>query len=792
MHTKSKPSLSARLRAFAALSGFFVIASCSAFGSDLSGFTEGGGSEACDSGLTRCGDLCVDVQSNPAHCGACGTTCDSGLVCGNGSCSDSCPGGLDNCDGACVDLQNNAQNCGSCGTPCGAGQSCSGGQCSSSCSSGEESCGGSCVNTQTDTQHCGGCGKACASGQECQGGSCVASCSALETQCGSVCVDTQTNSQHCGKCDNPCPAGQICTDGACTIFCPGGQVECNGLCFDLQSDVNNCGACDKKCAAGEVCTSGNCDLNCSSGQTKCDNSCVDTQTNPNHCGTCGKVCGATEECSAGNCVIACKTLLKQPIPDDHGNEWDGLLRTPGDLPTAVAACEAIGGRLPTATELYNASFTQSASVGQPSSTDQLWTLVPYNATQQVRGRLSDGALTNVAKTTSLAYRCICPAPLPDSFSGNNCQGPSGQACFNLEAEGKRINLDIKDRAPLPTGAAMWECGFNRGRLARSFTLFEAMLQGLPNGSNTYLHAADAVRYDLNAILRWTAVASAPTFSVNGNWSGTTNYRPFRCAGVNYASGRHPATIAGEYLPTWSNLKGETTDSAAKVAWADAHDACFAKGGHLPSSFELAELIAQGLPGGTNQWMWGSDVPGYNGTNFLSHLIRWTGALTEMGFSNPTDITWGYKTTTNFHRCVYYPVDTAYTGPQTADCSGGCFAVTPTGTSGAKMWFDNFDRPSASLEAAVDDCRKLGGHLPSERDYMEAIRNGLPNGQGAIASLWAGDLAVGSSGTNQLRDSIVKWSGVDTAYTGLYSAYTTWSNVTVAGRPYRCMWTNELR
>lgn len=792
MHSRSKSTLRAWLGRAGLLLTFGIAAACSALGSDLGPFTEGGDAGGtCNPGLTKCGESCVDLESSPANCGGCGQACSSGLVCAVGGCTDSCPSGLEDCSGACVNTSTDPQNCGACGTPCGAGDNCAGGQCSATCFPGQESCGGSCVDPETDPQHCGGCDKPCGSGQECKAGSCVASCSALETQCGAICVDTKTNSQHCGTCDNACPTGEVCGDGSCKIFCPGGQVECGGLCYDLQTNISNCGSCGNACKSGEVCSSGNCDLNCSAGQTKCTDSCVDTMSNPSHCGACGTTCGATEECTAGKCVIACKTLLKQPLPDDWGNEWDGLLRTPSDLASAKTACEGIGGRLPTATELYNASFTQSASVGQPSHTDYLWTLVPYNATQQIRGRLSDGALGNVTNTTNHAFRCICPAPLPDSFSGNNCQGPSGQACFTLDTEGKRTNIDIKDRAPLPTGAAVWECGFNRGRLMRAFTLFEALQQGLPNGTNNWVHLADAMRYDLNALARWTAVATAPTITAVGNWSGTSTYRAFRCAGINYASGRHPVAITDEFLPALSNLKSETKDSAAKVAWEVAHDACFAKGGHLPSSFEMGELITQQLPGGSNERLWSSDVAGYNGTNFLAHTTRWTGALTEYAFAYSGEISWAYKTTTGFHRCVYYPVDKTYTGPKTADCSGGCFQLAVPGTSGAKMWFDNFDRPSATLDMALNTCRDLGGHLPTERDFMEAIRNSLPNGQGSIASLWAADLSVGATSTNSLHTQVVKWNGVETAYTGQWNTYTTWSNVTTT-KPYRCTWTNELR
>jgi hypothetical protein len=65
----------------------------------------------------------VDLQSDPAHCGACGTACAADERCNAGTCestaSGSCPN--DTCDlgngqQACVDFQTDPLNCGGCGT----------------------------------------------------------------------------------------------------------------------------------------------------------------------------------------------------------------------------------------------------------------------------------------------------------------------------------------------------------------------------------------------------------------------------------------------------------------------------------------------------------------------------------------------------------------------------------------------------------------------------------------------------------------------------------------------------
>jgi len=83
----------------------------------------------CASGLVQCDGRCVDLQSDPAHCGDCGNVCPGGLVCSLGACSDACGDGLTNCDSSCVELTTNSAHCGSCGHLCQPGQACEAGRC---------------------------------------------------------------------------------------------------------------------------------------------------------------------------------------------------------------------------------------------------------------------------------------------------------------------------------------------------------------------------------------------------------------------------------------------------------------------------------------------------------------------------------------------------------------------------------------------------------------------------------------------------------------------------------------
>src|SRR5512141_1145277 len=71
-----------------------------------------------------CSGVCVDLKSDPRHCGACGTACPTGQVCSDGKCGTYCGTDLTACAGSCVNLADDPNNCGACGTTCAAGQAC--------------------------------------------------------------------------------------------------------------------------------------------------------------------------------------------------------------------------------------------------------------------------------------------------------------------------------------------------------------------------------------------------------------------------------------------------------------------------------------------------------------------------------------------------------------------------------------------------------------------------------------------------------------------------------------------
>lgn len=303
---------------------------------------------ACPDAGTRCGDTCVDLQGDPAHCGACDTNCRtlpgvaSTVRCDHGACfvRDACASGFADCDGTpsngCeVDLSRPA-SCGACGISCtGATPVCAmvnadGGvtrACTNGCTAPAPTrCSDTCVDTTSDVAHCGGCGQRCAVANAaplCRGGRCgVDRCDVGFADCdGDVAngceVDTRTSSAHCGTCGRACSSNPsspaLCVAGTCAPLCDAGFHRCGTTC--VREDEASCGSSCTRCptpAAGEraVCAAGSCTTACATGFHRCGDRCV-SASSPESCGAACAPCAApanaaaTCEATALTCGFRC-------------------------------------------------------------------------------------------------------------------------------------------------------------------------------------------------------------------------------------------------------------------------------------------------------------------------------------------------------------------------------------------------------------------------------------------------------------------------------------------------------
>ncbi len=477
------------------------------------------------------------------------------------------------------------------------------------------------------------------------------------------------------------------------------------------------------------------------------------------------------------------------VTDSWGYAWDGEERSARTWEAANAECLADGGRLPTVTELFrvNNSASGTGEVGEQADTNYLWSAILYSANTYYAVRLSDGGITQYGNTTAHTFRCVWPNRIVPQFDGNQCYGPPGAECFASSAEGGRYNVDRYDRPALNYNGALRECAFYHAHVATELMLTETIQAGLPNGTNNWLWAADQEAADYVGIARWTGVDPnfSDAYTTYATWSSTAlgTTRNFRCAGLNYNPGPHPATIANQWTDATNvYLKSTTLDETGAV-FIGAVDTCVARGGHLPWQRDYAELVQAGLAGGSNAWLWTSDQVGTNQVD----VIRWNGVAA--GAFDNTSATYSNSvnrngTTAYGYRCVYYPVDADYEGPES--CNVDCFDLSLNESIGTTLWADSHDRsPNVTYGQAVRNCYALGGHLATHRDMVELIRHGLPNGSNQW--VWTSDLS------EYHQTKAVRWNGVYTAFADING--TDSSDVDRNGtttRPYRCVWTNELR
>jgi Cys-rich repeat protein len=183
----------------------------------------------CDTQLPS--GLCV-----PQNSGLQGFPCNNNADCQSGTCTNnactapSCPSGQTDCGGICVNLQNNPADCGACGATCGVGQTCNAGQCqtvTNTCTS-DLNCmpGTVCDTTVGFCVPKGPAGTSCTANDQCQSGACTLGQCTTPTTCK---TDADCPSTHfCVLAANNFPYCQL--KGTTGTLC-GGNNQCqSGIC----------------------------------------------------------------------------------------------------------------------------------------------------------------------------------------------------------------------------------------------------------------------------------------------------------------------------------------------------------------------------------------------------------------------------------------------------------------------------------------------------------------------------------------------------------------------------------
>lgn len=265
----------------------------------------------------------------------------------------SCPPGEQPCGNACVDLSTDNAHCGSCEQTCGAGATCSAGVCmgmSNACAVSNGGCSADafCMDIG-GTPQClckpgfTGSGEVCNACTTCGSGDFAsAPCGPLNdtvcTTCSPACLDSHWESAPCGgMSDRVCSPCSPCGPGSyIATFCGGTQDTVCAACGTNCMICNGPGASCQQCEPGFTLTNGVCNPPiCGNGLLEGTEMCDDGDLDPGD--GCSDQCmveagfycfgGAPTKCRAGNCVADSLTAL--PLGSDFVLDGAGTATTAG-------------------------------------------------------------------------------------------------------------------------------------------------------------------------------------------------------------------------------------------------------------------------------------------------------------------------------------------------------------------------------------------------------------------------------------------------------------------------------
>tara|TARA_B100001989_G_scaffold249841_1_gene225856 strand:+ start:10558 stop:14262 length:3705 start_codon:yes stop_codon:yes gene_type:complete len=626
-------------------------------------------------------------------------------------------------------------------------------------------------------------------------------CDDTDCQGFTFCIKVENNSSLCqDKKDNDGDGKTDCDDTDCQNFFFCSKVENSAAtCSDKQdNDGDGKTDCDDPgCQVFTFCQQSTLESSLGACQDKKDND-GDGKT----------------DCQDSDCWhwYFCGHYNGFPVQDAWGATWDGTPRPATTWKQASDTCKALGGRLPTATELHrNNTQTGQGSISTPRATEYLWTFITtYRLDRKVTVRLSDGNTSNQIETNNSQYRCIWPsadyATNSKGFDSYRCNGKPGDTCQKV---GPFQNIDKIDRPKLDYAAAANECSFYGASLPNLRDWTTAIHNGLENGSDGWLWLAKAMYWHSGghgaAQIRWKGKGTPRWYYYNsanfGSVTYTSNLRAFRCIGYNDLSQltvpSTSTTCSGGCMKVDARRSTILIDKQDRgtANYRTAFDACRKLKADVPKMSEFTEALHMGLPGGTNQWNWTAEsMYWYNG-GYGHPNVRWTNNGTEDWSFNG----WGtkaslaaYTTNNRNYRCIWRSkkpaLPTCKTGEVMQWQSGKLACVagakgTSNGNATAEIiddWgnaWDVIERQATTYSGAEAKCKSLGGRLPTASELYRG-RASSDNTHKALGA---------TTSTNYLWTTTPNYRTDNNEAVRVSDGATNHYNILSATRPFRCIW-----
>ncbi|MEM7180288.1 MAG: hypothetical protein AAF518_05215 [Spirochaetota bacterium] len=498
-----------------------------------------------------------------------------------------------------------------------------------------------------------------------------------------------------------------------------------------------------------------------------------------------------------------------PLVDSWNETFDGLSRTADTWENANANCASLGGRLPTASELYRSNaITGTSDLGGLGETDYLWTTIASYETSPseyfLSVRLSDGSVTHYPKAETHRYRCVWPDSSGSGFDSYRCNGPAGSTCFSDGIH----NVDKVARPPMPYSAAVQECAMQGASVLSIADYGRVIRDGLPhNNDSTWQWAAKPAYHPsdyMMGLVVWDDTTQ-PFWTWQYSGMGTVtqghSFQKFRCIGLADQSSvdvpASPQCHLGNCFQTNARRSPLVADGLDRNAatYADAFESCRALGAELPTMGEVHELIHAGWENGSNNWIWTTDTQYCN--DYCQATARWSGTGTKRWYyyngATAASQHYPYANTVRY-RCVWRPKQQNAL-PNCADneviklVSGSYQCITAAdgnsngNTNGAEFTdcfgnkWDAVERPAIDWATAKQTCENLGGRLPYPGE-AHAIRNGTTINACS---------AIGDVNSTSYQWTLARYQSTDRRMLIRYSDNYTADTPESSTYNFRCMW-----